>query len=923
MDPGRWSRVKELALEALERSGAERGAFLESSCAGDAGLRREVEGLLKAYESAEGDEFLAEPAATAPGTAVFRAADPGTLVGVRIGNYRVRRLIGTGGMGAVYEAVQETPRRTVALKVMRAGLASRSAQRRFEYESQLLARLRHPGIAQVFDAGEHQTETGTLPYFAMEYIPGARPITDSARQRRLPTRERLDLMGRVCEAVQHGHQKGIVHRDLKPTNILVDSSGNPKIIDFGVARATDSDLVVTTLQTGVGQLVGTLQYMSPEQCAADPTDIDTRSDVYSLGVVLYELLTDRLPYDLSRVPVYEAPRVVREQAPERPSGVNPALRGDLQIILLKALEKDRNLRYQSAAELGLDLRRYLAGEAIAARPPSVAYQLRLLARKHRTLVASVAAVLLALAAGVVVSWVGFRRAIEARDLARDAAENARAQAARAERITSFLKGMLRSVDPSLATGPAPGGALALDPDYVPWEVLRQTSWEYAGRPGEPPTAVDLLKAAAHRMNQTFPDDPSIRGELAALIGMTLGQFGHWGEGIPLLKESVELQRQTAGETDVATIATMLDLAGAYNVVGDWTQASETYRAACEASRKAFGPVDPKTLQAGRLRVEAMVWRGDSRDEALRLQREAIELVSRRLGPEEPSTYTEISNLAMLLEVIGKADEALPLARQAADGLRRVAGTDRRATIDALARLGHVLRTRGGPGALTEAVSLHREVLAFYESKMGPDHGSTLEFRKSMIELLLLLDRPAEAEPQARAILVSHQRMLGVEDLSTLKADARLARVLIAEGAKLEEAEKLAKVAAERTPRITSPTEDYAVYHGATYADARRALGDPEDGLRQCTRLLDLVGTDPHNARWALAYVRGVQARCLTDLNRYQEAEVAVKQALADADSWGDPASAIRIGVIRSGARLYERWGNADESSRWKGMLPPP
>ncbi|MHC4650064.1 MAG: serine/threonine protein kinase [Planctomycetota bacterium] len=294
----------------------------------------------------------------------------------RIGHYHVKRTIGTGGMGTVYEAVQEHPRRTVALKVMKPGIASRSALHRFEYEAQILARLRHPNIAQVYEAGTHDAGEGPVPYFVMEYIPNARSVTDFATGRKLGTRQRLELFAKVCDAINHGHQRGIIHRDLKPGNILVDAQGEPKIIDFGVARTTDSDLAVTTLQTGVGQLLGTLQYMSPEQVEADPQAIDARSDVYSLGVVLYELLADRLPYNVSRAAVLEAARIIKEEPPTRLSTADTRLRGDLETVVLTALNKEPGRRYQTADELGRDITRYLADEPILARRPTISYILR-------------------------------------------------------------------------------------------------------------------------------------------------------------------------------------------------------------------------------------------------------------------------------------------------------------------------------------------------------------------------------------------------------------------------------------------------------------------------------------------------------------------------------------------------------------------
>ena len=300
---------------------------------------------------------------------------------------------------------------------MHPNVASRSALRRFQFESQTLARLRHPNIAQVFAAGTHtpspnrntlspRLRRGAVPYFAMEYIPDAKTIIQYAREKELSTRDRLRLFAKVCDAVHHGHQKGIIHRDLKPANVLADSAGEPKVIDFGVARATDLDMAVTT-QADIGQLVGTIQYMSPEQCDADPHDLDTRSDVYALGVLLYELLSGKLPYEAAGTTIYRATRIIKEQAPASLSSINPKLRGDVETIVLKALEKDRDRRYQSAAGLAADIERYLRGEPIAARPPGLWRRGVLWVARHpivATSAASLTVAILTIAATAVTVW---------------------------------------------------------------------------------------------------------------------------------------------------------------------------------------------------------------------------------------------------------------------------------------------------------------------------------------------------------------------------------------------------------------------------------------------------------------------------------------------------------------------------------------
>lgn len=318
-----------------------------------------------------------------------------------IGRYKILGIIGSGGMGHVYEAMQEAPRRRVALKIIRAGSASEMALRRFQYETQVLAKLHHPNIAQIYEAGTWESPEGEVPFFAMEYIPGRMGLIEYAKKRDLPIRDRLELFTKVCNAVHHGHQKGVIHRDLKPDNILVDSSGEPKIIDFGVARATDADLAVTTMQTTMGQLIGTLQYMSPEQCDADPDRIDTRSDVYALGVLLFQLLSGKLPYDLRRQAIHEAVRVIKEQRPDSMATISGTLKGDVDTIAMKAMEKDRERRYQSAAELANDIAHFLNSEPIEARPLSISYQLRLFTKKYKRTCAAVFALIITIILGTI------------------------------------------------------------------------------------------------------------------------------------------------------------------------------------------------------------------------------------------------------------------------------------------------------------------------------------------------------------------------------------------------------------------------------------------------------------------------------------------------------------------------------------------
>lgn len=398
--------------DALDVPPEQRSDFLDARCGHDSDVRRRVESLL-AHESAAGDQFMSPPSAESEFRPLLHDKLPDPLIGHRVGGFTLRAVIAQGGMGKVYLAEQSNPRRDVAMKIMHRTAFTASAERRFDVESRILAYLRHPNIAQVYEAGTHEPQAGALVrYFAMEYVPDARRLIQYAEERSLCLTDRLGLFLQLCDAVHHGHQKGVIHRDLKPANILVDSEGRLKVIDFGIARATDSDIAATTMHTEAGHLLGTLAYMSPEQCAADPSRIDTATDIYSLGMILFELLTGRMPYDVSNMTIQSAARVICENAPARPSEYNRRLRGDAETIILKAIEKDPVRRYATVNDLANDIRQFLRGEPISARPSTAYFRLLRWAARHPTKATAVSCIsvvaLIALASAAVFYVLGKR-----------------------------------------------------------------------------------------------------------------------------------------------------------------------------------------------------------------------------------------------------------------------------------------------------------------------------------------------------------------------------------------------------------------------------------------------------------------------------------------------------------------------------------
>jgi len=541
----------------------------------------------------------------------------------KIGQYLIKRVIASGGMGMVFEGVQENPRRSVAIKVIKGSDVSEKAVSRLKYEAQMLARLRHPGIAEIFEAGTYEESGTTVPFFAMEYIPNAKTITEYARGKKLSVDERLELFLQVCEAINFGHRKGIVHRDLKPDNILVDSHNRVRIIDFGLACATDSDLRLTHVQTEVGQIVGSLQYMSPEQFEADSSDLDIRSDVYSLGVVLYELLSGSLPYDLSAKKVYEIACIVREKETRSLSKSGIKVANEINIILQKCLRKDREMRYQTAYGLEQDIRRYLSGDAIVARPASLAYQMKIFTRKNKLLVSSFATAFILLIAGVILSTTL---------LVQVSAERERAviESEKAKKAHVFLTNIFETAIPIGFGKPVP--------------ISR------------------LLDKSTKMLEDAFPDDPEIESDIRRSLGLGYFNLSKFNEAREHLSYALSLRKQTLGDLHPKTKISLEDLRELNSLTGDFRDYLANCKELCRIDSVNFGTRNENTLSS-QLSVVGGLERLGRISDALELTMEIRESCLREY-PDNIKQLNQVDrNLSWLLLQSGRLDEAERLARE--------------------------------------------------------------------------------------------------------------------------------------------------------------------------------------------------------------------------------------------------------------------
>ncbi len=780
----RWRRISSLFDEAVKLPAAERASFVERACGADADLRARVLELLESSNRAA--EFLEKPLLSDAGHLLRQAADLAgsssdppatddpeaattrTLVASgasseTIGPYRLLQKIGEGGMGEVWLAEQTEPiHRQVALKVIKAGLDTKQVVARFEAERQALALMDHSGIAKVYEAGE--TPRG-LPYFAMEYVKGE-PITTYCDRLRLGTPERLELFARVCEAVQHAHQKGVIHRDLKPSNVLVSIVGDqpqPKVIDFGVAKATAQRLTEKTMFTELGVLIGTPEYMSPEQAEMTGLDVDTRTDVYALGVMLYELLTGALPFEskeLRQAGFEEIRRRIREVDPPKPSTkvrtqgehstqaaknrqTDPGrlasrLRGDLDWIVMKALEKDRTRRYGTPSEMAADLARHLQHEPVLAGPPSAAYRSRKFIRRHRFGVAVASLAVFGLAA------FGIVMAIQARTIARERD--------RAERVSEFLVELFKVSDPSEARGNSitarevlDRGAQRIEKELEQEPLVRARMLLTMGlvyrNLGLMKTAAPLLSRAADvRVRLLGPDHPDTLRARSWLFWNYEAE-GRYEEAREFLLPLLEAQRRVLGEEHPDTLDTINNLGVAYERLDRPEEAGRFYRQALEGRLRVLPKDHPDTIWSMNNLASNLEDRGQLVESAKQFH-EVTEMRRRVLGEDHPNTLKSFVNEARLLGKTGHPVEAEALLRKAIDGNRRVLGKEHPATLVAMTELTHVL---AGQGKNDESVALFKETYEIRRRVSGPGAPGTLSLCAGQGALYLGMKRFAEAE----------------------------------------------------------------------------------------------------------------------------------------------------------------------------------
>lgn len=947
--PADLHRVQTVFLAALRHpDSAGRRVVLDGECAGDAELRLEVEALLKAYDEqgTHPGEGPTDPGGTAPAETAFGSAAPPIMErsGSSIGPYKLLQKLGDGGMGSVYMAEQETPvRRQVALKIIKPGMDSELVIARFEAERQALALMDHQNIARVLDAGT--TDAGR-PFFVMELVHGV-PITDFCDKNQLTPKARLELFVSVCQAIQHAHQKGIIHRDIKPSNVLVtlyDGRPVPKVIDFGVAKAIDQRLTERTMFTQYGSIVGTPEYMSPEQAGFSALGVDTRSDIYSLGVLLYELLTGTTPLEHDKLigaGYDEILKRIRDEEPTQPSvrltslkdklaGISanrrseperlPRLyRGELDWIVMKALEKDRTRRYESASGLARDIERYLSGDTVEACPPSTSYRLKKFARKHRVALAVVVTFTAVLLLGALLSTWQAVRATRAerhavalarraslaeqdarleRDRAVAAETAARAEGAKANRSAAEMRSVLDFFDKHVLAAARPEGQV--------------------GGLGRNVTIRQAVDSALPKIAGAFPGEPTVEASIREELGLTYHYLGEPATAIRQLERALELRAANLGPDDPMTLASQTNLALAYRDAGRWDQAIRLFERTLAAESARLGADHPSTLLT--MNNLALTYRDDGQSErAIPLFERTLAGRTSKLGADHPDTLLTQQNLAMAYREADQWDRAIPLFERTLATQTARLGPDHPFT---LLTQNNLAPAYLAAGQTDRAIALSEQTLAARKAKLGIDHPSTFSSQNNLALAYQAAGQLDRAIALFEQTLTGLEAKLGNDHPRTLISQHDLAVALAARGDLSRALSMLRDVLARREKTLGAAHPEVA----ASLVDLGEALlkeqkwADAEHVLRQGLAILQTKRSD----EWSKANAQALIGASVLGQQRYDEAEpllLSSYEAMAARSAQIPAPSKFRL--TETGERivqLYEAWAKPPKAAEWRRKL---
>jgi non-specific serine/threonine protein kinase/serine/threonine-protein kinase len=896
-------RIKSVFADALDLPSDERDGFLASLATSEPSIIARVRALLAAHDSAE--SFLVETSTHLPRPAPVTQRPP-LQPGTVIGPYTITRRLGEGGFAVVYEAQQTTPvRRDVALKLLRPDVVNHQVIQRFAYEQQTLAMMDHPGIARVYDAGT--TDDGQ-PYFVMELVDGL-PITTYCDTHRLSIRDRLKLFTDVCHAVHHAHQKGIIHRDIKPSNVLVrtvDDRPEARVIDFGIAKALDHASVNQPAVTQERQIVGTPQYMSPEQAALAHDDIDTRTDVYSLGVLLYELLSGTTPLSETkslRMPMNDLLQRVRDVEPTKPSlrvttdrtvaitiararrqdplRLSRELRGDLDWIVLRALEKVPDRRYPSAYALAEDIRRHGRNEAVDAGPPSATYRLTRFARRHRVELAALAVLILslvALGAGGIVF--GYRE--------RAATRRVETELAKSQALAAFAQSIFAGINPAAARG-------------ADTTLLRT-----------------ILDGATQRVDAELADQPGAAVPMLNMIGTTYTQLGEYALAEPIFRHAMAIGTNELGVNNGQTLDARSNLAVALGQQSRYTDAIEIILPVVEYKRRTFG-TDSVELFDTESNLGVLYFNAGEYDKAESLQRDLLRRRRQHFGDDHRDTLATMNNLAMVYTNVRRMDEAIEMLELVLAAQLRLDGEKNPRT---LATMSNLATSYSDVGRFDEAESMLRRALGVKRDILPPGHSSIFISQANLASVLIKREQLNEAEAILREALEACRKSQGSMHLHTAGLLNQLG-VTLREMGRPAEARACLTEAADIMRTVAGPDHPNTIAIITNQLDVAERSGDSETVRTDAAQLLVHARQRFNDGDRPIVTILRIDARAAIDLQQFEDARANLDAAHAAVQANEGDNQQLLAEIAEVYAELHDALGETERADQWRLRMTGP